>query len=774
MPLNNQVQMLFLQRLPLTCCSLLSLTLLTLVACDDASSTGEPIRADAEVLDQALLDQDLSDAHLGDMAITDLGRDDLGLNDAEMPVPQDPCGSLEACPLGYDCLCTQDEACECVAPMSRGGCDTDLQCRAGEECREVMSPSGGTTQHICWLEADLLTARFGHSQTEGESLWVGASSQSITPLGFETATPEGLDGVQMNFSPPISAGDPRWNDCGYDGVCPDDVGYTGPDEGEGDGELQGAFIAGFNHGRPAQYCPEELLNCDRPECCFSKLAHDDLKAQAMVIRRGELTLAWVALDILGVFHSDIEQIRREVNQALSQRPELGQIDHIIVGSSHNHEGPDSIGQYGAGTAIPLRTGRDRRWMAYLRAQVVKGIIQSLETLEPAQAEYYQSDESITGLGIGDSRPPYIFDNNIPSLRFSSVDSGQTIASMLSVANHAEFLWSGNPYLSADYFHFTRKYIQEGLEAVLDESGNEIKPALAGWGGVTLMFAGAVGGLMNPGSATAIDYAGERFNDKGFAMADAAGQQIASRLLSAYSQGRFQNVDPSQASSTDESPRQASTASLKFASQEFFTSIANMNFLLAGFTLKLFQRDIYNAQHQGGISFVPDLPQVISEVTAVSLGAVTFFTAPGEVFPELLTGGYPDRGQVQTPVIGVQDPESLAWECDERGLPAGIEGSLGGDLPCIVKSNQSNPPPWTEAPFGPFIYERVLQAESTAQMPFFIGLGGDFLGYIIPEYDFELGASAGEHYEETNSASQGLTQDWQEALQLVLGRLQAQD
>ena len=66
--------------------------------------------------------------------------------------------------------------------------------------------------------------------------------------------------------------------------------------------------------------------------------------------------------------------------------------------------------------------------------------------------------------------------------------------------------------------------------------------LPGWGGVTVMFAGAVGGLMNPGSATAINYAGESFSGKSFAMADAAGQQIAARLLSAYQDGRFENID----------------------------------------------------------------------------------------------------------------------------------------------------------------------------------------------------------------------------------------
>ena len=667
-----------------------------------------------------------------------------------------PCGSLPTCPIGYECSCSTPDTCECLAPMDRGGCHQNLICRSGEVCREVETSSNGQLFHICWLDENNLVRRSAQSSSEGLILSAGAASMNITPQGFETATPQGLDGVRMNFSPPISVDDPRWNDCGYDGLCPDDEGYESPDLGERDGRLQGAFIAGFSHGRPAQYCPEELIGCHRPECCISKLAHDDLKAQITVLRRGELTIALVALDVIGIFQSDIEQIRRELKAALTHRPELGSIDHLIVGASHNHEGPDTIGQYGAGSLIVLRSGRDPYWMSYLRAQVVKGLVESLDNLQPARAEYAIHDEGIFGLGFGDSRPPYIFDDNIPTLRLIASQSGETIATLLSVANHAEFLWAGNPYLSADYFHFTRKYIQEGLDAVLDESGNELKPMLPGWGGVTVMFAGAVGGLINPGSGTAVNYAGQGFDNKGFDMADAAGQQIAARLLGSYQNGLFREV-----SNRDTGP---SIAPLKFATQHFFTTIENTNFLLAGFTLKVFKRDIYNASHIGGISFVPDLPKVISEVSVVSLGDFTFFTAPGEVFPELLTGGYPDRETTQNPVIGDIEGQRSDLVCDERGLPAGIMGSLGGDQPCIVRLNQDNPPTWSEAPLGPYLYDLV------SPTPFFIGLGGDFLGYIIPEYDFENGATAGAHYEETNSSSMSLTSDWINALKSALVEL----
>ena len=686
------------------------------------------------------------DINAGEMSGEEITAGDQG------PVDLPPCGDGPSCPLGYQCECGLDQTCECFAPMNREGCDRNLVCRADETCREI--EQDGLTKHVCWLDPSLLSLNEGRSSEPELPLFAGAASMIITPQGFETPKPEGLDGVSMNFAPPIAMGSPLWNDCGYDGLCPEDEGYVAPDSGEGDGQLQGVFLAGFHHGRPAQYCPPELIGCDRLECCVSQLAHDDLKAQVVSVRRGNLTISLVALDVVGLFHSDTEQIRRELAHALKDRPELGSVDHLVIGSSHSHEGPDTIGQYGPGTAAPVKSGRDGHWMAFMRSQVIQGVLQSLEALQPARAETYLIDEGIEGLGMSDSRTPYIYDDNIPVLTLSNPVTGAGIATLLSVANHTEFLWDDNPYLTSDYFHYTRQYIEEGLSAVLDEQGDEVKPELSGLGGVTVMFAGAVGGLINPSRGVAINYAGERFDDLSFAMADAAGQQIAARLLSAHSEGRFNEVSNAPANTP-------TTAPLHFAAQRFLTPIDNVTFLLAGYALRLIRRDIYNSSYQGGISFFPNNPLVMSEVTTIKLGTLTFFTAPGEVFPELLTGGYPDRPTVQSPVIGDVEEVRVDRECDSRGLPLGVEGSMGGSFPCLVRSSQTNPPDWSAAPQPPYGYD-LIQG-----MPFFIGLGGDFLGYIIPTYDFQDGDAPGDHYEETNSAGARLTPDWLTALKQTL-------
>ena len=86
----------------------------------------------------------------------------------------------------------------------------------------------------------------------------------------------------------------------------------------------------------------------------------------------------------------------------------------------------------------------------------------------------------------------------------------------------------------------------------------------------------------------------------------------------------------------------------------------------------------------------------------------------------------------------------------------------GTHPCIVKFGQENPPDFSLAPEGPYGYDLV-----PGEYPFFIGLGMDFLGYMVPEYDYEPGDAPGSHYEETNGASGELIGDWRTNLLEVI-------
>ncbi len=723
--------------------SILSLPILILglclVGCPDESNQANNIPSDppqdmttpdlTSEPDTGTTPQDMMSADMP-VVVVDMPADMSG------PEEEPKCPDLPPCKQGYD----YDDACnECVAPVSRA-CTRDLDCREGETCESVPSSSGNRMIQLCILDPASLSVEVcpgGPSCADNTGdLLAAAVSRIATPTGFETATPAGLDGAYMNFNPPVSNRE-RWNDCGYDGLCPGDEGYVEPDEGELDGKLQGMWIAGFSAGRPAQYCPDELIGCAAPECCVSKYAHDDIRVQIAVFRQGETTVAFAVVDAVGYFHSYIDAIREEVEQAAD-------IDLLVMSSTHSHESPDTVGQWGPGTSAPTVTGRDTYHMARIKNETIEGIKEAVEALQPARIEVAVLDVGVEGLAMSDSRPPYIFDDNVPVVRVSARDSGEPIATMLSMGNHAEVLWSGNPYISSDYFHFTREYVANGLDAVMVE-GEEVKPALEGLGGVTVMFAGAVGGLINPGRANALDYADVEYTEHGYAKADAVGQRLAMHVLQAKRDGGFTVLD---------------APGLSFATRRFLTPITNPLFLLAGFITNLFEREMYNAVYEGGISFEPGPVYVMSQVAVVKLGPLSFFTAPGEVFPELLVGGYPGRPSTQTPVIGDVEERRVSATCDIRGLPP-MNGEPGM-FPCIVKADQENPPNWSLAPEPPYVYDLI-----PGEYPFFIGLGMDFLGYMVPPYDYEPGDAPGSHYEETNGASGELVNDWLTNLNAVI-------
>lgn len=672
----------------------------------------------------------------------DTGGDDVSpLVDVEADTAPDAEADttiVEECPDAPTCAANARLVdCKCQPNLDRS-CTRDADCRAEEVCRDFNG------RGICYFEPGPGRACPGSEgcADEGDGvLYVGAASKIITPDGFETPTEAGLDGSHLNFNPPIREG--RWNDCGLDGLCPGDPGYPGPDEGEGDGQMQGMWLAGFTTGRPALYCPEELIGCDRPECCVSKFAHDDLKSQVVVFRQNQTTVAFVVIDVIGYFHTDIEALRAQIPD------ELG-IDLLVMASTHNHEAPDAAGQWGPGRPLPTQNGRSPHFMDKIVSQTVAGLTEAVAALEPARVHSKVIKTGIEGLAMTDSRPPYIFDDNLPVVHVTSEATGETIATLISFGNHAEVLWAGNNLITSDYFHFVRKYIEEGLPAVVGEGGEELKPALPGAGGVTAFFAGAVGGLINPGRGGAKDYAGNSFDGElrhTFAAADAVGQTLAAHVLAAMAKSELEAIDD---------------VSLSFAHQKFLTPVVNTIFQLAAFTLGILDRDVYNAVRVGN-SFVPGPPMLMSEVAVVRLGPISFFTAPGEVFPETLVGGYPGKPRIWDPVVGDVEERHTTATCDEDGLPTPDDD---GTHACIVKKDQENPPDWTKAPDGPYVYELI-----PGEIPFFIGLGMDFVGYMVPEYDYEVAGyvnqAPGSHYEETNGIGPDIIVHWKENLAAVI-------
>src|SRR5690606_11080339 len=91
--------------------------------------------------------------------------------------------------------------------------------------------------------------------------------------------------------------------------------------------------AGFGHDRPAQGV--------RGADAGLVGAGDGLWARAITLRQGESTLALVAIDTVGYFNTDVLAVREMLADAGLE------VDYLIIHATHNHEGPDTMGLWGA-------------------------------------------------------------------------------------------------------------------------------------------------------------------------------------------------------------------------------------------------------------------------------------------------------------------------------------------------------------------------------------------------------------------------------------------
>jgi len=195
--------------------------------------------------------------------------------------------------------------------------------------------------------------------------------------------------------------------------------------------------------------------------------HDELYARSIVVRSKGTTIAIVEVDLVGLFSADVQEIRAMVD------PSLG-IDHIIVASTHNHEGPDTMGLWGPN---PFVSGVDPDYMIFVKQQVVGCIETAAQKAEEAELEVAHT--TVPGI-MKNGRDPGLVYPDLIVMRFEG-GKKKTIATVLSFAGHPEAL-DGAPYnylISADYLAYVYEYVENRL------------------GGVAVFLNGALGGMITP-------------------------------------------------------------------------------------------------------------------------------------------------------------------------------------------------------------------------------------------------------------------------------------
>lgn len=502
--------------------------------------------------------------------------------------------------------------------------------------------------------------------TSESELLVGAAALPITPTRWEAWT-------DVDGNAEYRSGLDTFLDCGGDRLCPGDPGWTAADEGEGDGRFQAMWLAGFQNARPMNG------------------VQDDLWARVTVLRQGETTVAVVALDIVGLFYNEVEEIRASAT--------VHGVDHVIVVSTHVHEAPDTMGLWGPQVAI---SGVNTDWLADIHLRVDEAIAQAVAEAVPAEVyiggERFDDDEW-GGRGINsvnmDHRDPNIVDKQLWTARFEATGSGETIATWINWPNHPEATSDHNNLVTSDFAHTLREGVEQGL-------GEGPAGPLPGAGGVAVYLQGACGGMMTPLGATTRDLDGTDVSGAGIDHAYAVGRVVAYEALMAIA-AEQPMVEP---------PR------LGFRTRQVYPLVVNRGYWIM-INAGIFDRPAYDYDPDTIISEGNE-PTLRTEVSLLQLGELSAATAPGEVLPELLVGGY--------------------------------DGAHTGPSQVLVDPNNPNPPDLSAPPTT-----EPLRDAIPGEVRMLFGLANDELGYIIPEFLFEthpnnpyLDEAEGDHYEETNS------------------------
>lgn len=402
------------------------------------------------------------------------------------------------------------------------------------------------------------------------ALAVGVAARAITPV-VESFTDENANGRH-------------------------DFGEPFVDENE-NGAWDGVWIAGFSMGRAATG------------------VHDDQWARVVVLSQGDVTVALVALDVVGFFHSDVMDVRRAVaSRGLD-------VDHVMVASTHVHEAKDTMGIWGAD---PSTSGYDPAYMAFIVEQTVDAIAEAREgtraaTLSIATATAPQL--------VADSRDPIVIDDTLRVLAFDDA-GGAPIAHVVVFGNHPEALSSDNTLLTSDYPHFLRERIESAFPST-----------------TAVFFAGTLGGLMNPlGVIGCPDDGGQATCVNGdFEKAAYIGENLADLAVTALADATV--IDD---------------VALGLKRLPVLVPATNEVLVLA-FKLGLLKRHAYLKADETYVSSDKlseiDVAEILrdyalgTEVNAIALGDVEIITVPGELYPELWLTGPNGESYVEHPEGG---------------------------------------------------------------------------------------------------------------------------
>jgi hypothetical protein len=364
------------------------------------------------------------------------------------------------------------------------------------------------------------------------------------------------------------------------------------------------FIAGFGHNRAATK------------------VHDPIMARAVVLSDGKRKIALVSVDVVGLFHAVAESVRKQV-------PGFA---YVCVSSTHNHEGPDTLGLWGKS---PFVSGVDREYMKTLEAGIVKAIRDADRAATKATAKI----GTVAAPEIlHDNREPYVKHDELVAIRFET--DGKPVGVLVQWNCHPETMASKNTELTADYVATTVAELRKSQ------------------GCPVAYFTGTVGGLM-----TSLDVPVK--NAKGEVLKDGTWEKTAEfgRLVARAAERALKDATP------------VTLTPIEARRKEILVPVANELYKL-GWRVGVLERTFYKWEGDPYVANPIELKDLTSrgairtEVGYLKLGDVEVAVIPGEIYPELVLGK-------------VQDPADAGADFKDAPVEPSIYGQFSGKYKMII-------------------------------------------------------------------------------------------
>lgn len=369
------------------------------------------------------------------------------------------------------------------------------------------------------------------------------------------------------------------------------------------------------------------------------------------------------------------------------------VDLLLLHATHNHETADTTGGWGPDITT---WGIDAEYQKQWRKLMAEAVADAVQAIKPARV-------TLGSIRVEDGpngdMTQYVADGRQPVVientlhAFHFVDPTTTPPTPLGTLVN----WANHPEALGGSNQLITSDFPGFLRDAMEKQG----------AGPVVYVSGPLGGLLGPGGAAPIDPdTGKGVKEGSFLKARLIGEKVATFAMNALAAPEATVVEGKQ-------------ARLTFRTAEFNAHVENAKYHYASI-LGLFRREFCCYDTSRPISS-ENPPQVKTMVAYLTLGPASIITNPGELTPELFLGGY--------------------------------DGSRKGTYE-LLDLKQPNSPDLKLAPKPPYLID-LMDGDLRHRMTF--GLTGDFLGYILPRFNFVVDETSpylrdapGDHYEETNS------------------------